>query len=591
MLEYLRAVGVDYLFGVPGTNEIPLIDGTTPSDSGVSYIPCLHENIALGAAMGYARAAGKPGVVELHVTPGAAHGIGNLYNAYKSHVSIVVLCAQQHNELVVQEPLLASDLVQVARQYTKWAYEVRSPVELSLVLQRAFKEAMAPPTRPVFIAIPWDFLIAPVARTPARVTRVATNFAGDATEVGRAAQLLAAAKSPVIVAGDGAGAAQAWPELQRLADLIGATVYTESLSSYMNYPNNLDHWGGELPSTQAQMQALLEGNDVAFLCGYNAQAQVVVFDYSAGPMIPEDITQIYLHDDEWEIGKNAFGDVAILGGIKTTLGALCAEVAAQKRDEVAVAGRLADLRARGESRAAATAARKDARSRAEAGEPLTGEDVAIALAAVQPKMQSPLVLVNEAVSDSLWFQEHLVFDEPSSYFFAQGGSLGFSMPASLGVKLGAGDQKTVVNVVGDGSALFYPHAWWTTRKFDLPILYVIANNHEYKTLLLGLSAIEKIIGWQPLDGDPWYLHLQEPPLSFVDLARAFGVPGSLATTRAELDAGLAHGLAALAKGQPYVLEVLTDPSLTPPPTQAAAMPRSRKGDEDGGAELIYLGPP
>src|ERR1700733_10466287 len=104
--DYLKDLGVRHLFGVPGTNEIPLIDGTNVASNEVTYIPCLHENIAVGAAMGYARMTGLPGVVQLHVTPGAAHGVGNLFNAYKSHIPLVILCAQQHSELLVQEPLL-----------------------------------------------------------------------------------------------------------------------------------------------------------------------------------------------------------------------------------------------------------------------------------------------------------------------------------------------------------------------------------------------------------------------------------------------------------------------------------------------------
>lgn len=69
--------------GLPGTNEIPIIDPTVDPASGVECVQCLHENVAVGAAMGYARMTGKPGVMKLHVTPGAAHGIGNLFKAFK----------------------------------------------------------------------------------------------------------------------------------------------------------------------------------------------------------------------------------------------------------------------------------------------------------------------------------------------------------------------------------------------------------------------------------------------------------------------------------------------------------------------------
>ena len=168
MFRYLKALGVECLFGVPGTNEIPLIDGTSVQANGVKYVPCLHENIAVGAAMGYARASGKPGVVELHVTPGAAHGIGNLFNAYKSPIPVVVLCAQQHSELLLQEPLLASDLVRVAGQYAKWAWEVARARRTGGRAAGAFKEALTAPRRPVCVSIPGS---SHSKRSPSRPSR------------------------------------------------------------------------------------------------------------------------------------------------------------------------------------------------------------------------------------------------------------------------------------------------------------------------------------------------------------------------------------------------------------------------------------
>src|SRR4051794_26697997 len=100
VFDILRELGIHYLFGVPGTNEIPIIDGCAIPENEVQYVLCLHESIAIGAAMGYARMTGKPGVLMVHVTPGAGHILGNLSNAWKSRVPLVILCGQQHNQLV-----------------------------------------------------------------------------------------------------------------------------------------------------------------------------------------------------------------------------------------------------------------------------------------------------------------------------------------------------------------------------------------------------------------------------------------------------------------------------------------------------------
>src|SRR5262249_17894658 len=115
IFDALRELGIHYIFGVPGTNEIPIIDATSYPENQVQYVECLHEKIAIGAAMGSARMTNKPGVVVVHVTPGIAHAVGNLFNAVRSQVPLVILCCQQQNELVTQEPLLASNLVEIAR--------------------------------------------------------------------------------------------------------------------------------------------------------------------------------------------------------------------------------------------------------------------------------------------------------------------------------------------------------------------------------------------------------------------------------------------------------------------------------------------
>src|SRR5262245_2437449 len=296
VFDILRELDIRYLFGVPGTNEIPIIDGCSLKQNRVTYIECLHENIAIGAAMGYAHMTGKPGVMLVHVTPGIGHSLGNLFNAWRSRTPLVILCCQQHNELVTQEPLLASNVVQVASQYTKWAHELRSWEEMPMVLQRAFKEALAPPTGPVFVALPWEFTIHAIGPDDRvrGVTRIASHFTGDAAAVQQAAAVLAKAQKPVIIAGDGVGYANAWPELQKLAALLGAPVYLQGFSSLANFPNDDDHWQGELPGDQQQTQQRLKPHDVAFLCGFAAQAQVAVFKYADGPLIPSSIRQIYL---------------------------------------------------------------------------------------------------------------------------------------------------------------------------------------------------------------------------------------------------------------------------------------------------------
>ncbi|HVI47228.1 MAG TPA: thiamine pyrophosphate-binding protein [Chitinophaga sp.] len=536
VFDILKDLGIHYIFGVPGTNEIPIIDGTSYEANGVKYIECLHENIAIGAAMGSARMTGKPGVLVVHVTPGIAHSIGNLFNAYRPEMPLVIICCQQQNELVTQEPLLASNLVDLARQYTKWAHEVRTPSEIPLVLQRAFKEAMAPPNGPVFISIPWDFTMVAIKDTDKvkGVTRISPHFLGDDVTIRQSAQLLAESKSPVIVVGDAAGYADAWPELQELAELIGAPVVLQTFSSVANFPNSDYHWQGELPGSQAAIQDVFKKHDLAFLIGFGAQAQLAVFKYSDGPLFPESLKQIYLTNNTWDIAKNYYGEAAIFGDIKTTLPVLNQYVKQSPPPGAAERNKL--MMEMNDARAAKWEAYFHT---ALEQEKIWSVVIARALkeAIEERGLVNKYVYVHEAVSDGAPFQYYLPLGaggaKPISYYCVAGGSLGWSMPASLGIKLETQTSQgitpqLVINAVGDGSALFYPQTWWTAAHEQLPILYIITNNQEYHTLQVGLQQVVAAYGsaagyqWHPKTMDPSYLRLESPVIDYVSLAKAFG---------------------------------------------------------------------
>jgi benzoylformate decarboxylase len=562
VFDILQDLEIHYLFGVPGTNEIPIIDGTSYPSNGVRYIECLHENIAIGAAMGSARMTNKPGVVLVHVTPGIAHTIGNLFNAWRSKMPLVILCAQQQNELVTQEPLLASNLVDLARQYTKWAHEVRTEQELPMVLQRAFKEAMAPPAGPVFVAIPWEFpmrIIDDDDRVKG-VTQISPHFTGDPETIRQAAAILAKAKNPLIIAGDAVGYANAWPELQELAELLGAPVLLQTFSSVSNFPNDDYHWQGELPGSQSGMQAVFSEHDVAFLVGWACQAQVTVFKYSSGPLIPPDVTQIYLSNDTWDIGKNYYGKAAIFGDIKATLPLVNDLV--RKNPPKGAASRNKTMRAGDVTRAKNWDAYF---AKAMKAPEIWAVVIAHALKECIDELDlaKKFVYVHEAVSDPAPFQYYLPFNPasaaPISYYCVAGGSLGWSMPASLGIKLEDRgwqgiDTKLVVNAVGDGSSLFYPQTWWTAAHRNLGILYIITNNHEYHTLQLGLQQVVDAYGqapgyeWNPKTLWPDYLTIHRPKVDFLSVAKGLG---GIEGEKVKLPADVKD---AVRRGVDYVLE-------------------------------------
>ncbi|SDY45178.1 benzoylformate decarboxylase [Collimonas sp. OK242] len=584
VFDILSELGIHYIFGVPGTNEIPIIDGTSYPENKVEYIECLHENIALGAAMGSARMTGLPGVLVVHVTPGIAHSIGNLFNASRSQVPLVILCCQQQNELVTQEPLLASNLVDLARQYTKWAHEVRAAEELPLVLQRAFKEAMAAPNGPVFVSIPWEFTMREIGANDKikGVTRISPHFTGAPESITQVANALKEAKNPIIIAGDAVGYANAWPELQQMAELIGAPVLLQTFSAVANFPNDDSHWQGELPGTQAGVQNVFKDHDVAFLCGFSNQAQITIFKYSDGALIPPAVRQVYLSNNIWDIGKNYYGEAAVFGDIKATLPLINAQVGGAP--SAPAAARNAKL--------AVLAAQRRVQWDKYFVEALAAPNIlAVVIAQAlreeikQRNLNRKFVYVHEAVSDPAPFQYLLPFGTegaaPISYYCVGGGSLGWSMPASLGIKLSPQgwqqiDTEFVVAAVGDGSSLFYPQTWWTAAHRKLAVLYIITNNHEYHTLQNGLQQLVAAYGtapgyeWHPKDynTDPSYLRIQSPVMDFVAIAKALGgLAGEVVGTPEEVKAAVRRGMDhVLQHQQAYILDMRTAQNPPPPPS-------------------------
>src|SRR5688500_404621 len=156
-METLLAHGVEYIFGNPGTTEMPILDSLLEYPQ-LRYIMTLQESIAVGAAHYYAQASGKTGVVNLHVAPGLGNGLGMLYNGYEANSPMLVTAGQQDRRMRLREPLLGHDLVAMAAPIVKWSVEVQSADEMAPILHRALKIAHDPPEGPVFVALPIDVM-------------------------------------------------------------------------------------------------------------------------------------------------------------------------------------------------------------------------------------------------------------------------------------------------------------------------------------------------------------------------------------------------------------------------------------------------
>src|SRR5437773_9215679 len=200
-LDLLKQEGVEIMFGNPGTTELPLMDAFA-TENELRYLLGLQEAAVMAMADGYAQASGKLAVVNLHVAPGLGNAMGMLYDAQKAGSPILVTAGQHEQTFTATEPILWADLPTIARPLVKWSSEVHRLADLPRLVHRAAKTALAPPSGPVFLSLPGDVLRAAGDVDLMTPTRIAPRLRGDADAIAAAADLLANAKHPVIIAGD-----------------------------------------------------------------------------------------------------------------------------------------------------------------------------------------------------------------------------------------------------------------------------------------------------------------------------------------------------------------------------------------------------
>jgi benzoylformate decarboxylase len=533
LIEILRAVGVDYLFGNPGTTELPFLDAM--DGSGLSYIVALQEATAVAAADGYAQASGRLGVVNLHVAPGVANGLSILHNASRSRTPLLVTAGQQDTRLLLDAPILAGDMVRMTEGFTKWSHELRNAAEAPAALRRAIALALSPPTGPVFLSLPMDLMTEPSDDATPPGGPVSVRPAPEPAAVARAAALLATAKAPLIIAGDGVARARARAPLLALAELLGAAVHGEPIYRRVSFPGDHPLWrGGLFPSTAGVSRAI-ERADVVLIVG--ADAFTWFLHTPGGPFKPGQRV-VQLDDDAAAIGRSYPVSLGIVADLAAALGALVAAVS-ERQDAAA--------KTAAHERAAALASTRQehgrklvASARAAAERvPIAPEFLMRTLAELLP---ANALIVDESASSLPHVLRHLPFGPESDFFGSKTGTLGWGMGAALGVQLAYPGRK-VVATIGDGSVMYAPQALWTAAHHALPVTYVVANNASYAILksgmvTFGLPGAKRGI-FPGMD-------LVDPEIDYLALARSMGVtaervdkPGALrdALSRALTHAG------------------------------------------------------
>ncbi len=545
LMESLIAQGVSYIFGNPGTTESPIIDSLLDYPQ-LSYIEALHEGVAVGAASYYAQASGKTGFVNVHVAPGLGNSIGMMYNALKASAPVVVTAGQQDTRMRLRDPLLGHDLVAMAAPVTKWSVQAERADELSLLLHRAFKVANDPPAGPVFVALPIDVMEQESENEP--VAPGTLHRAGPAAPAGvaEAAALLAGAQSPVIVVGDEVARFGAGAEIVALAEALGAAMWTEGIRMHASVPSSHPNFRLALGFDALSIRKALEGADVLLLVGGPFFEEVW---FSPGSPFPTGAAVIQVETSSQRLAYNYGVKVGLSGDPKTTLAALLVDVngKASAGYREAAARRNEALKSLKDGVAAAQRARAQKRwDNTPISMPRLMADIASALPA-------DAIVVDEAITAGPDLARTLSFSKRGDYFGARGGGIGQALPGALGVKVACPDRP-VVAISGDGSSMYSIQALWTAAHHDLPIVFVILNNGEYRILKHNMDVYRQRFGAKP---DRPYLHMDlgKPRLGFLDLARGLGVSAERITTPGDLTGALSRAIAAK---RPHLIEVVIE---------------------------------
>jgi acetolactate synthase-1/2/3 large subunit len=519
LMKVLQEEGVDTIFGFPGGAVIDIYDELVKTD--IRHILVRHEQGAVHAADGYARASGRVGVCLVTSGPGATNTVTGIASAYMDSVPIVVLTGQVHTQLIGNDAFQEVDIVGITRPCTKHNYLVKSIDDLAATLKEAFYIARSGRPGPVLVDLPKDLVQATTNYKPLKDVLLKSynpTYEPNIKQLPKAIKLIKAAQKPVVFTGGGVILSQASKELTQFAKKIKAPV-TSTLMGLGAYPGTDSMWLGMIG-----MHGTYRANMSSAECDLLIAIGVRFDDRVTGKTdtFAPNAKIIHIDIDPTSISKNIPVTVPIVGDCKITL---------KKLNKLLDQEKLTNL---GKTR------RPWFRQieQWEATKPLAYEQKDV----IKPQYvveqlyeltKNRAIITTEVGQNQMWAAQYYLFDRPNSFITSGGlGCMGFGLPAAIGAQVAYPD-KPVVDIAGDGSIQMNIQEMATAVQYDLPVKIVILNNGY-----LGM-----VRQWQELFYDGCYActEMEHAP-DFVKLAEAYGAAGLRATRPQEVRSILEEGL-------------------------------------------------
>jgi acetolactate synthase I/II/III large subunit len=495
-----RGAGIEVCFANPGTTEMAMVNGLTRSRA-LRPVLVLFEGVAAGAADGYARVAGKPAVVLLHLGPGLGNATANLHNARRARAPVVTWVGDHATWVLPHDPPLASDIEAIARGTSKWVRTSPTTASVPFDAIEAIEAAISPACGVATLILRADLLeaalpegfVPPAKGVPRPLARPTAPEA-----VADLLGLVRAAKSPLFFIGGPATDRAGLIDATRLAEHVGGKVLFEQFPRFTRREPGLPS-PGKLAYFPQQARQQLAEHDLVVVIG--ATVPVPFFGYPGeNPRLTTDSARV----------------------VDATCGAV---------DAHAVLAALCDA-------AGAPARHRGAVGRVEHDEPegpLGPQTISRAIARHLP---ADAIVIDEGITGSAPLYPALAGGPPHDYLACKGGSIGFATPAATGAAIAAPGRR-VVAYVGDGSAAYTLQSLWTQAREGLDVTTVVLANDRYAILQVELSRAGGALEGPGAD----LTELGRPSLDFEALARGYGVPARTVTDTAAFSRALRESFA------------------------------------------------
>jgi len=520
LLEALKLEGVDTIFGYPGGAVLDAYDALF--NFPLKHILVRHEQAAVHAADGYARATGRPGVCLVTSGPGATNTVTGIATAYMDSIPIVVFSGQVPSALIGNDAFQEADIVGITRPCTKHNYLVKNVSDLAKIIKEAFYIATSGRPGPVLVDIPKDVFRAETPfHYPEKVSKRSYHptYEGHIGQVEKALKLIMKAKAPVVYAGGGVILSEAAEELTEFSKMLNLPTTTTLMGL-----------GGFSEKEPLSMGMLgMHGTYSANMAVTHCDLLIAVgarFDDRVTGKLEKFATGakiIHIDIDPTSISKNVKVDVPIVGDVKDVLRKLINAAMEEDLD-----GYHCGLKPWHDKIISWKKTRPLAYKKhksvikpqyvVEKLSELAGEDA---------------IISTEVGQNQMWTAQYYKFTKPRSLLTSGGlGTMGYGLPAALGAQVAFPDR-LVIDIAGDGSIQMNSQELATLVQYRLPVKVAILNNH-----FLGM-----VRQWQELFYDKKYSStcMQSQP-DFVKLAEAYGAMGLRATKPDEVEKVIKKGL-------------------------------------------------